>query len=207
MFPRCLKFLLPLLLLSIGAYKGTAQYFDKYYGVAAVGSLPLSNREFINDPSIRGIKLMYRELLNEKLSAGFDFNYSGYKDYTEPRVYPTGNGAVFTDFFGYVDQYSITLSGEYLFAPDKKLIPYLGFGGGASYSSFRLYYNVYQNSERKWSGIIRPYGGAILRFGSKTSWGAFTSLSLDHSFVKAPDFDYKGLASMNLQIGLVYLNW
>jgi len=198
----CLTLLTPALFIS--AY---GQYFDKYYGIGPAYAVPLSNREYINNPSTRSGRFFYRELINEHVAAGLDVSFAGYNDYIPPAVYQSQNQAIFTDFYNYTDNVGVALAGEYLFRPDKKLIPYLGFAAGASYTRLRLYYNIYSNKDTKWSGLIRPYGGAMFRFGAKTSWGAFANASFEHAFLNAPDYDYKGLSSLALQVGFVYLNW
>lgn len=184
-----------------------AQYFDKYYGIGPAVSAPLSNRSYIDNPSTRSARFFYRELINEHVSAGIDVSFAGYNDYIAPAVYQSQNQAIFTDFYNYTDVAALALAGEYLFRPDKKLIPYLGFAAGASYTRLRLYYNIYSNKDTKWSGLVRPYGGAMVRFGDKTSWGAFANASFEHMFLKAPDYDYSGLSSVAFQVGFVYLNW
>jgi len=182
-------------------------YYDKFFGAGPVVSFPLSNKEFIDKVALRGARFFYRELINDRVSAGFDFSYVSYSDYIPPRVYVNGSQSVYTDLYNNVDQYAITVSGEYNFRPEAMLMPYAGFGGGAGYSIFNLYYNIYSDSDRKWSGLIRPYGGAMLRFGSKSSWAFFSTVSFDHAFVKAPDYDYNGFSSLNIQAGLVFLDW
>jgi hypothetical protein len=182
-------------------------YYDKFFGAGPVASFPLSNRSFIDNVALRGLRFFYRELINERVSAGFDFSYVSYSDYLPPKVYGTSLQSVYTDLYNNVDQYAITVSGEYNFRPEARLMPFAGLGGGAAYSIFNLYYNIYSDSDRKWSGLIRPYGGAMFRFGPKSSWALFSTISLDHAFVKAPDYDYNGFSSMNIQAGLVFLDW
>lgn len=185
----------------------SAQYFDKYYSFGPAYSMPLSNRSYISKPTVRSGKFSYRELLNERVSAGVDLSVSMYDDYIPPQVYQSGNQAVYTDFYPYTTQYGLALSGEYLFRPEAKLIPYVGFSAGAAFTSMKLYYNIYDNSATKWAPLLRPYGGAMLRLGSNTSWGAFACAFFDQNFVRSEDYGYKGLSSLSLQAGLVYLNW
>ena len=199
--------LLLMVLIGVGIHSARAQYFDKYYGVGPAVSVPLSNRSYIDNVSTRAGRFFYRELINEHVAAGIDVSFAGYNDYIPPAVYQSQNQAIFTDFYNYTDHAGLALAGEYLFRPDKKLIPYVGLAGGASYTRLRLYYNIYSNKDTKWSGMIRPYGGAMVRFGTKTSWGAFAHASFEHALLNAPDYDYKGLSALAFQIGFVYLNW
>jgi opacity protein-like surface antigen len=182
-------------------------YFDKYYGFGPMVSLPLSNRSFIDKTSLRGARFFYREMLNEYVSAGLDLSYAGYNDYTPPAVYTSPGSAVYTDLYSYVDQYAVSVSGEYNFSPYKRFMPYVGFGLGAAHTNIRLYYNIYDDAESKWSVLIRPYAGLMMRFSKRSSWGAFANVLMDYSTLRAPDYDYKGFSSVALQAGIVYLNW
>lgn len=182
-------------------------FYDKFFGGGPIVSTPLSNRDFIDKQSVKGIRFFYRELINNRVSAGFDFSYITYNDYLPPKVYDDGTQAIYTDIYNNLDQYAITVSGEYNFRPDARLMPFVGLGAGAAYSSINLYYNIYSDSDRKWSGLVRPYGGAIFRFSSKSSWAAISTLSFDHAMLKLPDYDYNGFSALNLQVGLVFLDW
>lgn len=182
-------------------------YYDKFFGAGPVLSMPLSNRGFIDNQSLRGVRFFYREIITDRVSAGFDFSYSAYDDYLPPKVYNNGLNAVYTDIYNSVEQYGLTLSGEYNFKPESKIMPYVGFGAGMSYSTYSIYYNIYSDNEKKWSGLIRPYTGVAYRFSDKSPWAIFTTFSLDHSFAKAPDYDYKGFSAFNMQLGMVFLDW
>jgi len=185
----------------------TMPYFDKYYGGGAMLSVPLSNRSFLSNPTTRGGRFFYREMLNDRVSAGFDVTFAGYNDYSPPQVYQSSNSAVYTDFFNYVNQFTVSVAGEYLFRPEGRVIPFAGAGLGATYSSVRIYYNIYDDRETKWAVLLRPHAGALVRFGTRTSWGAFASATFDYTFLKMPNFDYNGFATLALQAGLVYMNW
>jgi len=182
-------------------------YFDKYYGGGAMISVPLSNRSFLAKPTVRSGGFFYREMLNDRVSAGFDVSFAGYDDYTPPKLYESANSAVYTDFYNYVNRFTVAVAGDYLFRPEGKVIPFAGAGLGASYTSVRIYYNIYDDRETKWSVSLTPHAGALFRFGTRTSWGAFASAGFDYSFLTMPNFDYKGFGALSLQAGLVYMDW
>jgi hypothetical protein len=182
-------------------------YFDKYYGFGPLLSVPLTNRSFIDKVSLRGARFFYREMLSEHVAAGLDLSYAGFNDYIPPAVYTSPGSSVYTDLYNYVDHYSATVSGEYIFSPYKRFMPYAGVGLGASYTNFRLYYNIYEDGASKWGVLVRPYAGIMMRFSKRSSWGAFANLHMDYSTVRAADFDYKGFSTMAFQAGIVYLNW
>lgn len=185
----------------------TGSYYDKFFGAGPVLSVPVSNREFLNNRSIRGVRFFFREVLNDRVSAGFDFSYSAYNDYLPPKIYQDGLTAIYTDIYNTLEQYSVTVSGEYNFRPEARLMPFAGLGAGAGHTRVALYYNIYNDSGQKWSGVLRPYAGVSFRFSDSSPWAAYTTVSLDHSFVKLPDYDYNGFSALNIQFGLVFLDW
>ncbi len=189
----------------IVAWPCSAQFFDKYYSVVFDVNKPLSNTEFIKNTSTRGAKFIYREFINEKFSVGGEFGLATYNDYVPPAVYTNGNTSIYTDFFGYAYNYSLTLSGEYYFITDKWIMPYAGFGFGAAYNRYTIFYNIYGDEDKKWGALFRPNVGTLMRFGKKTSWGATAGIHLDFSTAKSKDFDYKNFSNLGFQIGLVYM--
>lgn len=185
----------------------TGTYYDKFFGAGPILSVPLSNRDFLDKQTVKGARFFYREVINDRVSAGFDLSYSAYNDYLPPKVYQDGLTAIYTDIYNTLEQYSLTISGEYNFRPEARVMPYAGLGAGAGFTSVALYYNIYNDSGQKWAGVLRPYAGASFRFSDRSPWAAFTTISIDHSFVKLPDYDYNGFSALNIQVGLVFLDW
>jgi outer membrane protein W len=198
------RYLFLLLMAIAGSAK--AQYYSKYFSLAADFNKPVVNKEFISHVSTRGLKLGYKEFINDRFSVGGELGMATYNDYIPPYAYQQDNTTIYTDIYAYVYNYTLALSGEYFFTTDKIVMPYVGFGIGAAYNQFTMYYNVYQQQDNRWGALIRPHSGAILRFGKKSNWGLMADLHFDYATTKSSDMDYnKGFANMGLQVGLAYL--
>jgi hypothetical protein len=190
----------------LGVFGVKAQVYSKYFAATLDINKPILNKEFINKFSQNSYKLIYREFITERLTVGGELGMATYSDYIPPYVYVQDNTSIYTDIYPYVYNYSIALSGEYFFTTDKIVMPYAGFGLGAAYNQFTMYYNVFQQQDSRWGAMVRPHAGAIFRFGKESNWGLISDVHLDYATTKSEDTDYnKGFANVGLQLGLVYL--
>jgi hypothetical protein len=182
-----------------------AQTFDKYYALVVDVNKPLSNTEFVKQISMRGAKFIYRESIGEKFSAGAEIGFATYNDYLPPTVYTSGNKSIYTDLYTYVYNYTLAISGEYYFVTQSWIMPYAGLGLGVSYNRFTAYYNIFQDEDKAWGGLVRPHVGTLFKFGKRSAWGANLAIHLDYSTTKSEDWDYKNFSNVGLQAGLVYM--
>lgn len=197
------RFLVTTLVVVAGSLQAQ---FSKYYAAGFDFNMPIVNREFIDNFSQQSYKLVYREFVNDRLTVGGELGMATYNDYIPPYVYQQDNLSIYTDIFSYVYNYTLTVSGEYFFTTEKIAMPYAGFGIGAAYNQFTMYYNVYQQQDKRWGALIRPHAGVIVRFSKNSNWGVMTDLHLDYATTKSQDTDYNnGFANVGLQVGLVYL--
>jgi opacity protein-like surface antigen len=180
------------------------QAFEKYFHISYDVNQPLSNTDFIGNTAKKGFMIGFRQALDEHLLVGADLNYSTYKDYTPRETYQTSSGAFTTDFFRYAYVYGLTLSGDYLFAPDKKLQPYLGLGIGASYIDYTSYYNVFSSRDPRWGVLLRPEGGLLLQMGKYSTWGIQAGVHFDYSTARSKDNGYNNFMNAGFHIGLVF---
>jgi hypothetical protein len=192
--------------MSIGVH---AQYFSKYFGAALDVNKPIVNTEFIGATSTRGMKIMYREFINDRLTVGGEATLATFKDYLAPAVYTSSsnpNTSIYTDIYPFVYSYTLTFAGEYFFTTEKGVMPFAGFGLGAAHNQFTMYYNVYQQEDKRWGAIIRPHAGVIVRFGKESNWGLMAAAHLGYATTKSTDTDYNnGFATIGIQLGLVFL--
>lgn len=178
----------------------------RYIGVSWAINKPLSNTSYVSDVSNQGMQLTYREVINDRFAMGGDFNLSVYKGYTPRQTYYGDSGALTSDYFKYVQTIGLTLNGDYLFSSDKKLIPFLGLGLGASYNEFKTYYNIYSTTDSSWGVLVRPQAGAIYRIGKNGMWGVSAAAYFDYSSCKSTEFDYTNFTCVGIKLALVALN-
>lgn len=192
----------------LGCYKvSLGQYYDKTYSIALDINVPLSNTDYVNQISARGVKLGYREMINERFFAGLDLSSSSYTLHKPRRTYTNGTSAITTDLFNYQYTYGIAAAGEYYFKIDQRIMPYAGFGLGASYIKYAQFYNVYTNQSDSWGVLLRPHAGVQIRWKDDSKWALQTAIHYDYSSAKSKDFELGSFNSMGIQVGLVFLSW
>ncbi|MFZ1808646.1 MAG: hypothetical protein WAU36_15545 [Cyclobacteriaceae bacterium] len=184
-----------------------AQYFDKTYAVALDVNVPLSNTDYVNQVSARGFKLGYREMINEKFFGGVDFTNSTYTKHIPRQTYNNGANAITTDLFNYAYSYGLTLSFDYFFNTEKKLMPYAGLGVGASYMSYQQFFNVYSNKNESWGVLVRPQGGFLYKLKEDARWAFLGGIHYDYSSAKSKDFDLGAFNNVGVQVGIIVLEW
>ncbi len=180
------------------------QYFYAAYDI----NKPYTNTQWLDATSNRGFRIGYRSFINDNFSAGLDVSTATYEQYNPTETRQTGSGALTTDYFKYIYSYSATVSGQYNFRLKKTeaIIPYVGLGLGANNNEYVVYYNVYQDSERKWGFLVRPEAGLLVKIGRRGSFGLIGAIHYDYSTNKSENFSYDGFTSMGAQIGVVLMD-
>src|SRR6185369_6227783 len=91
--------------------------FDRFYFLSWDNNAPLSNKNFISQPSTLGTKLGFRKRINEedKLWVGGDFGWSVYKQYVPPNTYLDGTQSITTDLYNYAYRYTLSVNLDYFF--------------------------------------------------------------------------------------------
>lgn len=189
------------------AGQAQAQYFDKTYSLALDINKPLSNTDFVNQVSARGFKFGYREMINERIFGGIDFTNTTYDSYEPRKTYTSGTSAITTDLYNYAYSYGLTLSFDYFFKIEQKLMPYAGLGVGASYINYSQYFNVYSNKYDSWGVLVRPQAGVIYRLKEDAGWALQAAVHYDYSSAKSQELDLKAFQNMGVQVGVIILNW
>ncbi len=201
--------LLGLIAAGIVGLSGVAQgqYFDKTYSLAWDISVPLSNTNYVNNLSARGFRFGYREMINEKVFGGIDFSNTTYTRHKPRQTYTNGTSAITTDLFNYAYVYGLTLSGDYFFKTEQQFMPYAGFGIGASYISYRQFFNVYSNQGDSWGVLVKPHAGILYRLKENSGWAFQAAIHYDYSSAKSEDLGLDAFNSMGIQVGIIILDW
>lgn len=189
------------------ASTASAQFYDKMFFVGWNFNTPLVNKDFVGQPSSRGARLGYRELIREKIAIGVDLTWSTYDDYIPRQTYDNGNSTITTDFTHYANNYAALLTGDYYFRVEKNIMPYVGFGAGLGYHSYKVYYNVYTDGDNAFGLLLRPQAGVWAKFDERKNWAFNIGAHFDFSTARSKDLGYKNFMNAGFQIGLVFLDW
>lgn len=182
---------------------------QKYIYVALDMNKPLSNTEWISGVSIAGGKLGYRGFIRPNFSAGVDIGWSSFDQYEPTVTKQNPTGAITSDYFHYIYNYSGVVSGQYYFKTEDedRFFPYAGLGLGANTNEYVLYYNIYQDSQRSWGFLARPEAGLLFRFNERRSLGIMAAIHFDYSTNRSDKFNYNNFSSLGFQVGLISMSF
>ncbi|HEY9044471.1 MAG TPA: hypothetical protein VIN08_01175 [Ohtaekwangia sp.] len=184
---------------------------NNYFYINLDVNQPLSGNSWIgNNSSAKGARIGYRAFINEgdRFSLGVDFNFTSYNRYHPTEVFQNPGGATSTDYYNYLYQYGLTVSGQYYFpvGNGEHFFPYVGLGVGGNHHEYTQYYNIYSDIDKKWGFLARPEAGIVIRFVKNRSIGALAALHYDYTTNKSEKFNVSSFSSVGFQIGLVFMN-
>lgn len=185
---------------------GKAQEYSTAFHVGWNTMVPFSDKDFTGSTSSAGLRLGYTKFVNEKFGFGFEAGYSTLDDYVPPTTYEYPGGAITTDIYNYLYYFTIMANGQYYFTQGGRFIPYTSLGMGVAFSEYKIFYNVYQESDNNTGFVIRPEIGTLFRIKEYSSFGLKAALGFDYATNKSDYFETKNLAALNFQIGIVFLN-
>ncbi|HEY8513641.1 MAG TPA: hypothetical protein VIL31_16895 [Cyclobacteriaceae bacterium] len=194
------------LLLLLCTVSGVAQDFDRYFYFTWMPSMPLSNTDWIDESTGKGVRFGYRKLISDKFAAGIDYTWATYDQYYPTTTFVDGTRTITTDYFNYVYSYGLTVSGQY-FMPfsTERVMPFVGLGLGAQLNRYFQYYNIYTDDDQVWGFLGRPEVGVLFPFGGK--WGATVAAHYTFSTAKSEYFGYDGFNSIGFNVGVVMMSY
>lgn len=182
------------------------QDFDKYFYASWNYKTPLSDTNWLGDPSASGVKFGYRKIINDRFSAGFDFTWSAYEEYKPTATFVTDDGAITTDYFNDLYSYGLTLNGQY-FLPvnSSRVLPFIGIGVGAGLNRYAQYYNIYTETDSSWGFLARPEVGVLFAFGGKV--GIIAGAHYDYTTAKSDFFELSDFSAYGFNLGIVLMSY
>jgi hypothetical protein len=182
---------------------------ENYFYLNLDINTPLANTDWVSKTSGRGGKAGYRFMIGEsRFSAGVDFAWAYFEEYAPTETFQNGNGAITTDYFKKLNQYSFAASGQYNWELGEQglFFPYAGIGLGALHNQYIMAYNIYEDSDKGWGFLARPEAGILARFGKRRSMGAMAAVHFDYATNKSDDYNYSSYSAVGFQIGIFLMN-
>lgn len=192
-------------ILTSGVVLGQSKYLYLNLDV----NKPVANTEWISGTSIAGGKIGYRGFIRPNFSAGVDLGWANFDEYEPTVTRQLATGAITSDYFHYIYNYTGVVSGQYYFKQEDedRFFPYAGLGLGASTNQYVLYYNIYQDTQRSWGFLARPEAGVLFRFTDRSSLGVMAAVHFDYSTNKSDKFAYNNFSALGFQIGLISMSF
>lgn len=168
--------------------------------------VPFSDKDFTGSTSTAGLRLGYSQFVTERFGFGFEAGYSTLDDYVTPTTYEYPGGAITTDIYNYLYYFTLMANGQYYFSQGNRFTPYASLGMGVAFSEYKIFYNVYQESDQNIAFVVRPEMGTLFKVKEGSSFGLKAALGFDYATNKSEYFETKNLSGLNFQIGVVLLN-
>lgn len=183
-----------------------SQEYDNAFHIGWNTLVPFSDKDFTSKTSSAGVRIGYTKFINERFGFGFEAGYSTLDDYVPPATYQLEGGAITTDIYNYLYYFTVMANGQYYFSQGKHFIPYTSLGMGIALNEYKIFYNVYQDSDRSTGFVVRPEIGTLFRIKEYSNFGLKASAGFDYATNKSDYFEVKNLSGFNFQIGIVLLN-
>jgi len=198
MFRNSLPILFVLISISV-----RAQLYSGAFHVGWNTLKPLSDKEFTGNTSSAGVKVGYSKFMNDRFGFGIEGSYNTLDDYVPRSTYEFPGGAITTDLYNYLYYFTLMGNAQYYFVQGEKFIPYASLGMGVAFSEYRIFYNVYEDTDSKASFVVRPEIGTFFRIKEYSSWGFKSSVSYDFAANKSAYFEIDNFSGISFQIGVV----
>ena len=196
-----MKILASIFLMLIGTC-ALAQYHSSAFSVGWNTLKPLTE-EFTTKTSSAGMRIGYSKFLNQRFGFGIEGGFNTLDDYIPRQTYEYPGGAVTTDLYYYLYYFTLMANAQYYFVQGKHFIPYASLGMGVAFSDYRVYFNVYSESDNQTSFVARPEIGTLFRVKETASWGLKSAVSFDFATNKSDQFEAGNFSGVSFQIGVV----
>ncbi|QOI97091.1 MAG: hypothetical protein HRU69_06105 [Flammeovirgaceae bacterium] len=193
-----------LTLLTITALATKAQFSDGAL-TAGLNVLIPTYTEFVGNTST-GFRLGYSRFKTDRFGWGFDAAYNTLDDYVPRQTYEYPGGAITTDVYNYMYYLTFSVNGQYYYKATSRLIPYALLGAGVALTEYRLFYNVYSESDNTVGFVARPEVGLLFRFKEYGSLGLKSAVSFEYATNKSEAYALGNFSGVAFQVGIVLFN-
>lgn len=162
--------------------------------------------DYVSKTSSRGVRLGFTKFINEQFGAGIEGGFTVLDDYVPRQTYEQPGGAITTDIFNYMYNYTLTANGQYYFKKSGLFVPYAALHAGVVFTEYTQFYNAYSSTENKTGAVVRPELGAMYRFQTYGALGLKAAIGYEYATNKIEEVGIDNFSGLNVQIGIVLFN-
>lgn len=188
----------------MAVFPAKAQFSDGAL-TAGLNILLPTYTEFVGNTST-GFRLGYSRFKTDTFGWGFDAAYNTLDDYVPRQTYEYPGGAITTDVYNYMYHLTFLVNGQYYYRATSRLVPYASLGAGVALTEYRLFYNVYKESDNVVGFVARPEAGLLFRFKEYGSLGLKSAVSFEYATNKSEAYALENFSGVAFQIGIVLFN-
>ena len=166
--------------------------------------------KWVGNASPAGFVLGGRYFIKGGLAVGFDIQWQRVSQSYGYQTYYSEDGGSAITSTNYRFTWMVPFQGvvAYHFVPDKMISPYVSLGIGGDYMEHHLLVQEYDLYKTRWDFSLTPEVGALIKFGSFSSWGglvAFNYKWTTNQIEFKNNWSSKDLQMLNLKVGLVLI--
>lgn len=195
-----------LFLLATISFVSHAQRHSNAFHLGWNALVPFSDKDFTGSTSTAGVRMGYTKFIDERFAFGLEVGYSTLDDYVPLTTFEFTGGAITTDIYNYLYYYTVMANGQYFFSQGNRFMPYTSLGMGVAFSEYKIFYNVYQESDNTIGFVVRPEVGTLFQVRERSGFGLKAAVGFDYATNKSDYFETKNLSGFNFQLGIVLLN-
>jgi hypothetical protein len=180
-----------------------AQFHNGDFSIGWNTLIPLSDKDYTSTTSSAGARIGFTKVVNDNFGLGLEGGFNTLSEYVPPATYEYPGGAITTDMYNYLYYFTILGKVQYYIVQGKRFIPYASLGMGMAFSEYKIYYNVYDDSDSNQSFVVRPEVGTLFRINDFSKWGFKSSLSYEYAANKSDQFQVGNFSGISFQIGVV----
>jgi outer membrane protein W len=193
-----------ILSLIILASFGTA-FSQSIWSLSYEPATPLGDmRNFIDKSSLRGFSLSSNWFVTEKITVGFDVQWTAFYEKDERYTWPFDGGAVTATAWKEFYLWPLYATVKYHFLKDEeaRLLPYAGLGIGVSYVEQSAQVGKYEFKEKGWKFAMAPEIGTLIPMGIEKTWGFNVKLRYQMAIYNKNDINL--LQFLNYSFGVYW---
>lgn len=165
--------------------------------------------KWVGNGSPAGFDFGGRYFIRKGLTAGFNFGWQRIsQSYGYETFYGDDGGAITATNYRFTWMVPFQAVIGYHLMSDKMISPYLSLGIGGDYMEHHLMIQEYDIYKTRWDFSLTPELGALVKFGSFSSWGALVAVNYKwttNEVVFTNNHDLKNISMINLKVGLVLI--
>jgi opacity protein-like surface antigen len=183
---------------------------NSYYTLSWNIAFPIGEfKQWVSNASPAGIDFGGRYFIKGGLAAGFNIMWQRVSEKYENETFYIAGGSAITAT-NYRFTWMVPFRGviAYHFMADKLFSPYVGLGIGGDYMEHHMLVQDIDASETHWDFSLTPEVGALVKFGTYSSWGALVAFNYKwttNNIDFTDNITLENIQMLNLKIGLALI--
>lgn len=158
--------------------------------------------DFISKSSLRGLSGSVEWFVNDKITAGFNIQWTGFYEKEDRATFEFDAGAVTATAWKEFYILPLYATAKYHFMEEGRVRPYAGVSTGVAYVEQMAQVGTYEFTEKNWRYALAPEAGARIPMGMEKQWGF--NLKLRYQMIFYNEYNIDLLQYLNYSFGIYW---